>query len=102
MEKTAAQRSLLDLGFEDGIEAVNEPSELEMSSRVAAYRLGFVLVRSYAACVQHASRSAVAVTAGKLAARFGVKLDDLVEAMGLPDELRHLIQETYAENRSRL
>jgi hypothetical protein len=100
MEKTAARRSLLDLGFEDGIEAVDEPSELQMSSRVADYQLGFVLGRSCVACVQHASRSAAAITAGKLAARYGVNLDDLVEAMGLPDELRRLIQETYAENRT--
>ncbi|MGF6635372.1 DUF2623 family protein [Paraburkholderia sp. MM6662-R1] len=100
MEKTTSERALLDLGFEQGIEATEDPSELEMTSRVPQYRLGFVLGRSYVTCVQRASRTAAAATAGKLGARFGVKLDDLIEALGLPDELRCLIQDAYGENRT--
>jgi hypothetical protein len=86
-----------DLGFEHGVEAVEEPSHLEMSSRVPDYRLGYIVGRSYAVCVRRGSRVAAANVAGELAARFGVKLDDLLEALSITAENLRVIQDAYAK-----
>lgn len=101
MQQTVASRTLLDLGFEQGIEATEDPTEFEMSSRVAEYRLGYVLGRSYVECVQRASRKAGAVKAGHLGARFGVELDALIKALALPDLDRCLIEEAYVDVRAK-
>ncbi|MGS1073527.1 hypothetical protein [Burkholderia glumae] len=101
MQQTVTPRTLLDLGFEHGIEATEDPTEFAMSSRVAEYRLGYVLGRSCVECMHRASRSAAAVTAGNLGARFGVKLDALINAMGSPDLDRRLIEEAYVDVRAK-
>lgn len=86
-----------DLGFAQGSDAADDPSDLEMSSRVPEYRLGYVIGRGYSEAVKQANRDAGIVTASQLAARYKVQIEALLKAMGLLPEYEHLIRSTYTE-----
>ncbi|WP_321935418.1 DUF2623 family protein [Paraburkholderia sp. J8-2] len=90
-----------DLGFEHGAEAEEDPSALEFCSRVHEYQLGFIVGRSFSEAVKRASHAAAAATAGALGSRFGVKLDDVLEAMRMTDEHEHIIRQAYAHSDAR-
>ncbi|BCQ22393.1 hypothetical protein NK8_05020 [Caballeronia sp. NK8] len=65
------------------MEAAEDPSAFEMSSRATPYKVGYVLGRSFYEAVKHGSHTAVAVTAGELGAKYGLSRSDLLAALNL-------------------
>lgn len=96
MSIPTSPQTLFDLGFEHGVEAGDDPSIFEMSSRVLEYRLGYVLGRSCSVCVQKISRREAACVAGALAARFDVPLKDILAAMVPQEEHVALVRDAYS------
>jgi hypothetical protein len=95
---TPERSTHFDLGFEHGIEATEEPSDLEMSSRVPDFRLGYIVGRSYSVCVRRGNRADAARVAGELAARFDVKLEALLEALGVTADNLRVIRDAFEKN----
>jgi hypothetical protein len=86
-----------DLGFEHGADSDEEPSTLELSSRVHEYKLGFILGRSFSASVKHTSHALAAVTAGALGHRYGISVDDVLCAMRLTVAHEQSIRQAYSD-----
>ena len=90
------RQTAFDLGFEHGAEAEEDPSALEFCSRVHEYQIGFIVGHAFAQAVKLASHAAAAATAGALGSRFGIKVDDVLDAMRLTDEHQQIIRQAYA------
>jgi hypothetical protein len=88
-------KTLLQVGFESGIEAAEEPDAFEMSKYKQDYVLGFVVGRSLAQIVQTADRSAGALLAGELGVRYGVSRDALLAELEFPQEFKILLSNSY-------
>lgn len=84
-----------ELGFEHGAEAVEDASLLEMVSRVAEYRLGYVTGRCYSHAVRQVSLEAGFRLAGQLGARFDIEKTDLISAMQLSVEYQRIVEAEY-------
>ncbi|WP_455279054.1 hypothetical protein [Cupriavidus necator] len=87
-----------DLGFEHGAEADEDPSDLEFQSRVPAYQLGFIVGRSFSEAVKQANYLAVAATAGRLGARYGVDINDLLQALEVSVHHDQTIRQAYVQS----
>ncbi|MFM0122828.1 hypothetical protein P0D73_28700 [Paraburkholderia sp. RL18-101-BIB-B] len=96
-----ARQTSFDLGFEHGAEADEDPTPLELCSRVQQYQLGFIVGRSFSEAVKRANHATAAATAGALGSRFGVDLNDLLKTMRLSDEHERTIRQAYDDARAR-
>lgn len=95
LQSVNGRQTPFDLGFEHDAEAEEEPSTLEFCSRIHEYQLGFIVGRSFSEAVKHANHAAAAATAGALGHRYGVKLDDLLQAMRLTADDELTIRQSY-------
>lgn len=84
-----------DLGFEHGAESIEDPVDIDFRSRVSAYQVGFIVGRSYSESVKSAHYRTMAETAGRLGARFGIALEDLLVALNISTEQQQTIRQAY-------
>ncbi|MBB2929013.1 DUF2623 family protein [Paraburkholderia silvatlantica] len=93
---------IVELGFAAGANAPEAPDKTEMSKFKEAYALGFVAGFSTAESVRRMNRMAAAATAGTLAARYGLPVDDVLRVLALPPEFGDALRAACdAENRAR-
>lgn len=98
---TCLDEPLFALGFRHGADADEEPPALEFQSRVLAFRLGYVVGRSFAEAVHQANHATVAETAGRLGVRYGVDLNALLNALKFSDAQRDVVRQAYTTEPSK-
>ncbi|WP_343676679.1 DUF2623 family protein [Paraburkholderia heleia] len=79
---------IVELGFAAGADAPEAPDKTEMSKFKEAYALGFVAGFGTTESVRCMSRMAAATTAGTLASRYGLPVDDVLRVLALPPGIR--------------
>lgn len=90
-------KTLVDVGFEVGLDAADAPDANEMARYKQDYVVGFVAGQSISACVRRASRMAGAAEAGELGARYSIPLDRLLVELEFSSELVEQVRCAYDE-----
>jgi hypothetical protein len=94
-------KTLVEVGFEVGLDAAEAPDAYEMSRYKQDYVVGFVAGQCISTSVQRASRMAGASVAGELGARYSLPLDRLLVELEFSRELVERVRYAYEEGLQR-